>query len=57
MLKKGENVRHTDKQTDEKYGLMKILEVKNNFATCSYGDFYNYSIITFPLTELKQENT
>lgn len=54
-MQKGDRVRHIDKQTDSKYGVMEILEIKNGYATCRYGDYYNMSLVTFPLSELKKE--
>ena len=53
MFQKEDRVRHINDQTDKQYGVMEIWEIKNNFAVCRYGDYYNLSMVTFPLTELK----
>lgn len=54
MFQKGDRVRHIDEQTDKRYGVMEIWEIKNGFVTCRYGDYFNVSIVTFPLSELKK---
>lgn len=54
MFQKGDRVRHINDQTDQQYGLMEIWEIKNSFAVCRYGEYYNLSIVTFPLVELKR---
>lgn len=54
MFQKGDRVRHTNEITDKHYGIMEIWELKNEYAVCRYGDYYNLSLETFPLTELKK---
>lgn len=53
MFKKGNRVRHINEEKDIKYGVMEIWEIKNGYALCRYGDYYNFSTVTFHLKELK----
>lgn len=36
------------------YGIMEIWELKNENAVCRYGNYFNLSLKTFPLTKLKK---
>ena len=54
-MKKGDRVRHIDKSIDIKYGVMEIWEIKNDYATCRYGDYYNMSLVSFKISELRKE--
>lgn len=55
MIRKGSRVRHKDEEIDKIKGVMAVIETKNGYAVCDYGDFerYGQGIETYPLTDLK----
>lgn len=53
MITKQSRVRHIDPEQDKKYGIMEVWEIKNGNATCRYGDYANFTIATFPISELR----
>jgi len=56
MFQKGDRVRHINEQIDKQYGIMEVWEIKNGYATCRYGDYSSYGIVTFPVAVLKKDD-
>jgi hypothetical protein len=56
MFQKGSRVRHINEQLNKQYGVMEIWEIKNGFAICRYGDYYNLATVNIPLSDLKIAN-
>ena len=54
MFKKEDRVRHKDEKNFKKYGVMEIWEIKNGYATCRYGDYNNFALITGLLTDIQK---
>lgn len=53
MIKIQSRVRHINPDLDKKYGVMEVWTIKNGEATCRFGDYLNFSIVTFPISQLK----
>ncbi|MNJ83831.1 hypothetical protein D3C87_12570 [compost metagenome] len=54
MIVKGDRVRYLDKGLDTQYGVMEVWEIKRGYATCRFGDFHNFSVVTVKISDLKK---
>jgi hypothetical protein len=55
MILKGDRVRYIDKDLNSQHGVMEVWEIKGDYATCRFGDFHNFSLVTVKLSELTKE--
>jgi hypothetical protein len=55
MIKKDSRVRHKNPEIDNVKGIMKVFEIKNEYAVCGFGDFDRHmkGMETYLKTDLK----
>ncbi|MDB5228280.1 MAG: hypothetical protein JWN78_2473 [Bacteroidota bacterium] len=54
MIHVNNRVRHIDKELDKLYGILQVWELKGEYATCRYGDFHNFNIVTLNVSDIKK---
>ena len=55
MIRKDSRVRHKNTDIDNEKGIMKVFEIKNEYAVCGYGDFERFmqGMETYLISDLK----